>query len=62
MNMQKCVPDIKYQILSIINNTPINIIEKNHTNTLKGFAEYIITIHFYQENDHLENCYICSQS
>ncbi len=51
MNMQKCVSDIKYQILSIV-----LLLGKIHTHSLKGFRGYIklITLQLYQENYHMK--------
>ncbi len=55
---------VRYQVPNIFNSTVINIIEINYTHSLKGFAGYIqlITLQLYQENCHMENCYICSRS
>ncbi len=54
---------VRYQVPNIVNNTAINIIEQIHTHSLKEFEGYIklITVQLYQENCHLENCYIVSR-
>ncbi len=55
---------VRYQVANIVNSTAINIIKKNHTHSLKAFTGYIklITLQLYQENCHMENCYVCSRS
>ncbi len=65
MNMQKYVSKyVPKYVPNIVNNTTINIVEKIHTHSLKGFTGYIklITLQLYQENCHMENCYICFRS
>ncbi len=64
MDMYRNKKCVRYQVPNIVNSTAINIIEKNHTHSLKVFTGYIklITVQLYQENCHMENCYICSRS
>ncbi len=55
---------VRYQVPNIVNSAAINIIERIHTYSQKGFAGYtkLITLLLYQENCQMENCYICSRS
>ncbi len=55
---------VRYQVPNIVHSTATNIIKKIHTHSLKGFTGYIklITLQLFQENCHMENCYICSRS
>lgn len=56
---KKC---LRYQLPSIINNTPDNIISKIDTHSFKGFCNYIKIQYLNNYSDHclLRNCYICN--
>ncbi len=58
---RKC---IRYDLPILINNAPIEIIEKVYTHSLHGFAGYIKlkTLKSYQENCTIINCYIYSRN
>jgi hypothetical protein len=58
---RKC---IRYSIPMIINNTPVEIIEKIHTHSLQGYAQYIKTkiLLSYEENCTIIDCYVCSNT
>ncbi len=55
---RKC---IWYDLLILINNAPIQIIEKGYTHSLHSFAAYIKLkiLESYQEHCRIVNCYIC---
>ncbi len=53
---------IRYDIATVINSTPNNIIAKLYTHSLQGLSGYIKQ-HFlqsYQKSCTIINCYICS--
>ena len=58
---KKC---IRYNVPISVNNTPIVILEKINTHSLKGFAGYIkqYYLNYYQNTCTVPLCYICSQN
>ncbi len=58
---RKC---IHYNILSTVNYTPLIIIEKVYTHSIKGFSKYVKwnLLQSYQKNCTIDDCYICSRS
>jgi hypothetical protein len=53
---------LRYQIPTIVNNSPNSILDKIHTHSIQGFSGYI-KAHFlesYQEVCILMDCYICN--
>ncbi len=53
-----------YHIPFVINNAPLEIIEKIDTHSLHGFAGYIKLriLQSYQDNCTIVDCYTCSRN
>ena len=55
---------IRYVIITTVNSTPANIIEKIWTHSLDGFSNYIKTmcLQAYSLECSITDCYVCSNS
>jgi hypothetical protein len=54
---------LRFFIVDILNNLPIEVKEKLHTHSLHGFVMYFKhnSINCYQEVCDIENCFVCNQ-
>ena len=54
---------MKYNLPHIINDTPVIVVEKIHTHSLRGFTSYAkqFLIQKYTDTCAIQNCYSCNQ-
>ena len=57
MFAEKC---LRYNVIRVVNNSPLCILDKLNTHSLTGFANYAkhIFIQKYQDKCKIQNCYI----
>ena len=58
MFAEKC---LRYNVIRVVNNSPLCILDKLNTHSLTGFANYAkhIFIQKYQDKCIIQNCYTC---